>query len=97
MDLSPTVASGQDSRLVMVVNVTILTDRTAGQNVQRKAGGDHIVHAFAAQREENHRVPMYLPDYAFRIVFLTASNNRLHCMWEVKETSRENIIHKHFW
>ena len=97
LDLSPSVASGQDSRLVMVVNVTILTDRTAGQNVQRKAGGDHTVHDFAAQREENHSVPMYIQDYAFRIVLFTASNNRLHYMWEVKETSRENIIiHKHF-
>lgn len=81
----------------MVINVTTLTDRTAGQNVQRKAGGDHTVYDFAAQREENHSVPMYNQDYAFRIVFFTASNNGLHYMWEVKETSRENIIiHKHF-
>ena len=36
----------------MVVNVTVLTDWTAGQNVQRKAGADHTVHGFAVQREE---------------------------------------------
>lgn len=74
-----------------------LTDWTAGQNAQRKAGADHSVHGFAAQREENDSVPGHIQDCTFGIVFLIAPNNRFHHTWEAEETSRENvIIHKHF-
>lgn len=74
-----------------------LTNWTAGQNAQRKAGADHAAHGFAAQQEENHNVPGHIQDCAFGIVLLPALNNRLHYTWEAEETLRENVIHKHLW
>lgn len=69
-----------------------LTNWTAGQNVQRKAGAEHAPHGFAAQRQENHSVSGHIQDCAFEIGLLTALNNRLNYIWKVKETSREVLF-----
>lgn len=53
-----------------------LTDWTAGQNAQRKAGADHTAHGFATQMDKICSVPGNIQDYAFGNV-LTALN-RLH-------------------